>query len=92
MYCILQAAALRFATPAKESRDNLVARLRDEQASQAARLEALKQVPRWLPVARTLPGACTVAHGNVVVSGPQPMYWLRKHGASKRKAGKLTGF
>jgi hypothetical protein len=45
--CVLQAAALRFATPAKESRDKLVARLRDEQASQAARLEALKQVPGW---------------------------------------------
>ena len=46
---VLQAAALKFATPAKESRDKLVARLRNEQASQAARLEALKQVPGWLP-------------------------------------------
>lgn len=46
---VLQAAALKIATHAKESRDKLVARLRDEQASQAARLEALKQVPGWSP-------------------------------------------
>ena len=32
------------AAPAKESRDELVARLKDEQAAQTERLEALKQV------------------------------------------------
>ena len=64
----LQAAASRFATPAKESRDKLVARLRDEQANQAARLETLKQVPGWLP------SSCTVERGDFVVSGAEPMY------------------
>ncbi|KAL0028702.1 hypothetical protein WJX79_000762 [Trebouxia sp. C0005] len=44
------AAALRFATPVKESRDKLVARLKDEQASQAARLEALKQARHQVSV------------------------------------------
>lgn len=38
-----QAAASRSVLPKKESREELVARVRDEQAGQAARLESLKQ-------------------------------------------------
>ena len=41
---MLQASAAKFAASGKESRDDLVARLREEQAGQTARLAALKQV------------------------------------------------
>ena len=46
LYWVLQAVASRAAVSVKESRDELVTRLREEQAGQAAHLESLRQA-RW---------------------------------------------
>lgn len=58
LHWVLQAVASRAAVSAKESRDELVTRLREEQAGQAAHLESLRQAIQPTDSATTLLICC----------------------------------